>query len=93
MGNDNPFQQNADSFLMEKKEVKQSAVAAMENCLAYVATGDLKRALMAYGESAVWNEFLADFECDLCEENEHFREMCEIAEATFAKTEVRATPS
>jgi hypothetical protein len=78
-----------NAITIKKEEAKKSAIAAMENCMAYITTGDTKRALMAYGETTVWNELLMDFECDLCEENEHYKEMTDIVEATFAKAEVR----
>lgn len=60
------------------EELKTQAIKAMENCMAYITVGDIKLAIVYYGEASVWEGLLEDLNIYLDEEDEHYAAMLEI---------------
>ena len=65
-------------MVVYESDLKQKAISAMENCMAYLAMGDMKRAHQCYGEATAFADMLEDEGIFLEEKNEHFREMKDI---------------
>lgn len=73
---------------LTKTEAKERAVKAMENCCAYIAIGQIKNALMSYGEANAYGDILSEWGYYLYDEDEHFANMIEIAEDKFIQCKV-----
>ena len=61
------------------EEMRKNAIAEMENCMAYLALGQLHKADLCCGAASVWEEMLSDFgDVYLPDEDEHYNRMTEI---------------
>ena len=59
--------------------IKNRAISAMENCMAYISIGDRKKASEYYGEACTWDEILlTGFHIVLAENDDHYADMLAI---------------
>jgi hypothetical protein len=65
-------------MIVYESDLKKQAIEAMENCMGYLASGNIIFAAKHYGEACAFDEMLLDEGIDLEEENAHFKEMKEI---------------
>lgn len=65
-------------MVVYESDLKKKAISAMENCMAYITAGDMKRAHECYGEARALEDMLFDEGIDLEAENEHYRNMRDI---------------
>ena len=65
-------------MVLYESDIKESAISAMQNCMAYISAGNMRKAHIYFGQASVYDELLLDAGIDLEEENEHYKEMKDI---------------
>ncbi len=65
-------------MIVYESDLKKNAVSEMRDCMAYLSSGDTKRAHVCYGQAIAYENMLLDEGIDLESENKHYREMKEI---------------
>lgn len=72
-------------MVVYESDLKKMAISAMENCMAYISAGDIKKAHEYYGTARAYEDMLFDEGIDLEAKNEHYREMKDIYQEKGAK--------
>ena len=62
-------------MVVYESDLKKQAISAMENCMAYLCIGDMKKAHQCYGEAIAYENMLLDEGIDLESEKEHYKAM------------------
>lgn len=64
-------------MIVYESDLKKNAISAMENCVAYISQGDMRRAHGYRGMASAYEEMLYEAGIDLSESNQHYADMCE----------------
>ena len=64
-------------MIVYESDLKKNAISAMENCVAYINVGDMRRAHGYRGKASVYEEMLYEEGIDLSESNAYYAAMLE----------------
>ena len=64
-------------MIVYESDLKKNAISSMENCVAYISQGDMRRAHGYRGKASVYEEMLEDEGINLIESNSYYAEMIE----------------
>ena len=64
-------------MIVYESDLKRSALSAIENCIAYLNAGDMKKAHQCFGEAKAYEDILFDEGIDM-QRNDYYNEMRSI---------------
>lgn len=65
-------------MVVYESDLKKNAISAMENCIAFIADGNMRCAHGYRGKASVYEEMLEDEGINLIESNSYYAEMIEV---------------
>lgn len=64
-------------MIVYESDLKKNAISAMENCVAFISQGDMRRAHGYRGMASAYEDMLADEGIDLSESNSYYAALLE----------------